>query len=242
MIDKINAMREGGRKLHYIKEQLQDFANIGTTFLEIENLAQKLIAESGAKPNFSLVPGYRWATCINRNQGIVHGIPNDTVIQSGDLISIDLGLLWQNWNLDTSISFCVGNTTPEQQAFLAAGRKALSRTIEVALAGNSVYDLSYQIEKTIKKAGFSPSTQLAGHFIGKQLHMSPLIPCIAQKSDRRHLLKAGDTLAIEVMYAMGDPYVVLAQDGWTYETADGSLTALFEDTILITENGPEILT
>lgn len=241
-MDKITAMRQGGAKLKIIKNQLQEFAVVGKTFMDVELEAQRLIKAAGAQPNFSLVPGYHWAICINRNEGIVHGIPNDTVIADGDLISIDLGLLWQGWNLDTSISFVAGKSNHQLDAFLQAGLHTLEKTISHALAGNSIYDLSHVIEKSVKKAGYSPSYQLAGHYIGKALHEEPLIPCVTSKSDRKKIIKVGDTMAIEIMYAQGDCDLVLGDDGWTYETYDRSLTALFEDTVLITEDGPEILT
>lgn len=241
-MDRITAMRQGGAKLKIIKRQLQDFATVGKTFMDVENEAQRLIKAAGAVPNFSLVPGYHWAICINRNEGIVHGIPNGTVIEDGDLISIDLGLLWEKWNLDTSISFVAGTSNYQLDAFLQTGQHTLDKTIAHALPGNSIHDLSHMIEKSIKKAGYSPSYQLAGHYIGKELHEEPLIPCVASKGDRKKIIKEGDTMAIEIMYAQGDCDLVLAEDGWTYETYDRSLTALFEETILVTADGPEILT
>ena len=242
MSDRITAMRQGGAKLKVIKKQLEEFSQIGRTFMDVEKEAQRLIKEAGAVPNFSLVPGYHWATCINKNEGIVHGIPNDTVIQDGDLISIDLGLLWDGWNLDTSISFVAGKSNYQLDAFLEAGKHALDKTIAHALAGNNIHDLSHIIEKTIRKAGYSPSYQLAGHYIGRELHEEPLIPNVPSKGDRKKIIKVGDTMAIEVMYAQGECDLVLASDGWTYETYDKSLTALFEETVLITDGEPEILT
>lgn len=241
-MEKIAAMREGGAKLRPIKKQLQDYSVVGRSFIEINDLATKLILQTGGQPNFSLVPGYHHTICINRNEGIVHGIPNDTRIESGDLISIDFGMLYQGWNLDTSISFVVGESNESLEYFMAVGKKALAKAIGVATAGNSVYDISFQIEKTITRAGFSPTYELTGHGVGKKLHENPLIPNVTNKADRRKLLTAGDTLAIEVMYAQGQCDLVLAKDGWTYETADGSLTALFEETILVTDGVAEILT
>ena len=135
--------------LRQIKTQLQDFAQVGKSFLEVDALATKLIVASGGKPNFSLVPGYHHTTCINRNQGIVHGIPNQTIIESGDLISIDFGMLYQGWNLDTSISFIAGQSNPSLDNFLSVGKKALAKAIAVAIAGNN--DISFKIEKTITK-------------------------------------------------------------------------------------------
>ena len=241
--DKIAAMRAGGAKLREIKAKLQEYSVVGRSFLEIEELAQKLIKKAGAQPNFSLEPGYHWATCINKNEGIVHGIPTaDKIVEDGDVISIDLGLLWQGWNLDTSISFIAGKATPERKAFLAVGQKALDKAIAAAIVGNNVYDISRQIEKTIVRAGYDPTWQLTGHYIGRQLHEEPYVPCVAVKSDRKHQLKLHDTIAIEVMYAKGSCELQEAEDGWTYETVDGSITGLFENTILVTEGAPEILT
>ncbi len=242
LAEKIASMRTGGAKLRTIRDQLQAASTVGTSFAAIEDMAQKLITAAGATPNFSLVPGYKWAICINKNEGIVHGIPDQTLINDGDLISIDLGLIWQGWNLDTSISFIAGTSNPALEQFLEIGRRALQKTINQALPGNTVYDLSRATEKTIRKAGADPSHQLAGHYIGRQLHESPLIPNVAQKSDQKHLLRVGDTIALEVMYAAGRCDLELAPDGWTYRTKDRSLTGLFEHTILVTETGPEILT
>ncbi|MBQ6154331.1 type I methionyl aminopeptidase [bacterium] len=240
---KITAMREGGAKLREVKQKLEAFSQVGKSFMEIENEAQRLIKACGAEPNFDKVEDYHWATCINKNEGIVHGIPRDDIfVEDGDLISIDLGLLWKGWNLDTSISFIAGKSTPEKDYFLQVGKKALEKAIHAAQVGKTVYDISHQIEKTVVRGGFDPTWQLTGHYIGRQLHEEPYIPCIAVKSDRKHHLELNDTLAVEVMYAMGDCELQEAADGWTYETVDKSLTALFENTILITKDGPEVLT
>ena len=122
------------------------------------------------------------------------------------------------------------------------GQKALDKAIAAAIVGNNVYDISRQIEKTIVRAGYDPTWQLTGHYIGRQLHEEPYVPCVAVKSDRKHQLKLHDTIAIEVMYAKGSCELQEAEDGWTYETVDGSITGLFENTILVTEGAPEILT
>ena len=241
--DKAVAMREGGRHLRAIKHELEKFSTVGRSFMEIEKEAMRLIHACGADSNFDKVPGYHWATCINKNEGIVHGIPRDDVfVENGDLISIDLGLLWQGWNLDTSISFLVGDTDDATRYFLHAGEKALEKAIHAARAGKTVYDISHQIEKSIVRAGFDPTWQLTGHYIGRQLHEDPYIPCVTDKRDRQYVLHVRDTLAVEVMYAQGCCDLQEAADGWTYETKDGSLTALFENTILITPDGPEVLT
>ena len=225
-----------------IKRALEEFAVVGRSFSQVEEKAQALIAAVGAEANFALEPGYKWATCINKNEGIVHGIPGEQVIEDGDLISIDMGILWRGWNLDTSLSFVAGRATGEQEMFLAAGRKALARAIEAASVGASVWDISKAIEKVIVGAGYRPVFQLTGHGVGRRLHEEPMIPNLANRGDKKKLLYAGQTLAIEVMYAMGNPYVVLDSDGWTYRTQDRSLTALFEETVVVGAAGGEILT
>jgi methionyl aminopeptidase len=240
-MDKVEAMREGGGKLREIKRKLEEYAGVGRALIEVNDLAEKLITEAGAEANFSKVPGYHWATCINLNEGIVHGIPDETKIAEGDLVSIDLGLEWRGWNLDTSISFVAGQSTEEKDNFLRVGKHALERAVRVVRVGGSVYDISRQIEKTIRRAGYDPTYQLTGHFIGRKLHENPMIPCVAMKADRRHVLKENDTLAIEVMYALGKCDLVEAEDGWTYYTRDHSLTGLFEDTVLVTAEGSEVL-
>jgi len=240
---KIAAMRTGGAHLRRIKKELEMYSEVGRSFMEIEKEAVRLIHACGADSNFDKVPGYHWATCINKNEGIVHGIPRDDIfVEDGDLISIDLGLLWDGWNLDTSISFLAGTSSEATRYFLHAGEKALEKAINTARVGKTIYDISHQIEKSIVRAGFDPTWQLTGHYIGRELHEDPYIPCVADKHDRKHVIKLHDTMAIEVMYAQGSCELQEAEDGWTYETVDGSLTGLFENTILITENGPEILT
>ncbi len=240
---KIAAMRTGGAHLRRIKKELEMYSEVGRSFMEIEKEAVRLIHACGADSNFDKVPGYHWATCINKNEGIVHGIPRDDIfVEDGDLISIDLGLLWDGWNLDTSISFLAGTSSEAARYFLHAGEKALEKAINTARVGKTIYDISHQIEKSIVRAGFDPTWQLTGHYIGRELHEDPYIPCVADKHDHKHVIKLHDTMAIEVMYAQGSCELQEAEDGWTYETVDGSLTGLFENTILITENGPEILT
>jgi methionyl aminopeptidase len=245
MIDhtKINAMREGGKHLGHVKQALADFTQVGMTFAEIEAEAQRLIKTAGAKPSFSTVPGYSWATCIMKNDELCHGIPADSKrVENGDIITVDVGLLWNSYHLDTTTTFVVGKSTPQKDAFLAVGRKALAKAIERAKPGNSVYDISFAMQKVTERAGFSCVYQLCGHGIGKKLHDKPDIPCLAQRSDKRVLLQVGQTIAVEIMYAAGNAHLKLDQDGWTYRTSDGSISGMFEETVLVTEQGPEILT
>lgn len=240
---RITAMRQGGHHLGTIKNQLVAFTKVGMSFATIEAEAQRLIKAVGAVPSFSTVPGYSWATCIMKNDELCHGIPSSKkYVDDGDVMTIDVGLIWQGFHLDTTTTFVVGQTTPEIEAFLEIGQRALAKAIKKATVGNSVYDISFAMQKVTEEHGCNVVYQLTGHGVGEVLHGEPEIPCLAQKSDKKVKLVEGMTIAIEIMYAAGDAYLVLDKDGWTYRTQDGSLSGMFEETVLVTKSGPEILT
>lgn len=235
-------MRAGGKKMRVVKKALQDFVEVGTTFEAIEAKAQELIRSQGGVPNFALVPGYHWATCVMKNDELCHGIPKNKIVDDGDLITIDVGMLYEGWHLDTTISFGVGAVSTEVAHFLEIGMQSLKKAIAKARVGSSVYDVSSAMQRVVERAGFGVAYQLTGHGIGEELHMDPSIPCVADRSDKKIKLYPGQTIAIEIMYAAGDATVILDADKWTYRTEDGSLSGMFEETVLVTQNGPEILT
>ncbi len=239
---KITFMREGGHILAQIRDQLAVYAQVGMSFAEIESEAQRLIKASGAKPSFSTVPGYHWATCIMKNDGLCHGIPNDTLIEDGDVVTVDVGLIYGGYHLDTTTTFIVGTVASEKKRFLELGQKALNKAIGKVYAGQSVYNVSLAMEKVLVENDLGIVYQLTGHGVGEQLHMDPAIPCIAQKGDKKVFLHEGQTIAVEVMYTAGEPDLKVDRDGWTYRTVDGSLSGMFEETVLVTKNGFEILT
>lgn len=239
---KISAMREGGHILAQIRDHLAEFAQVGMTFAEIEAEAQRLIKKHGMKPSFSTVPGYKWACCIMKNDGLCHGIPNQTEIEDGDIVTVDVGLINKGYHLDTTTTFIVGSSTPEKERFLEVGRRSLTKSIQKVQAGQSVYAVSFAMQKVLQKNGCGIVYQLTGHGVGERLHMQPNIPCIALKEDKRVLLHEGQTIAVESMYTAGEPHLKLDKDGWTYRTVDGSLSAMFEETVLVTKTGAEILT
>lgn len=239
---RITAMREGGQRLRRVKKELVKFCHVGTTFEEIEAEAQRLIKEEGAIPNFALVKGYDWATCVMVNDALCHGIPKNGVLKDGDVVSIDVGLLYKKYNLDTSISFGVGKLDGDKQRFLEVGKQSLKRAISKAKVGASIYDVSRAMQKVVETKGYSAVYQLTGHGIGLKLHDDPAIPCVALKSDKKIKLHEGQTVAIEIMYTAGRPEVKEDSDGWTFRTVDGSLSGMFEETVLVTKNGPEVLT
>jgi methionyl aminopeptidase len=242
---EIKLMALAGQKLAALRQQLVAAAQPGTKLSTLEALAQKLIKQAGAKPSFSMVPNYRWATCINLNQGVVHGVPDDTIIKPGDLISIDVGLYYQNFHSDSCVSFISGSPkSPELLKFISIGRQALKQAIAQVYPGNHVGHISQAIQQTVESAGYSAIRTLTGHGIGRQLHQPPSIPCFLDKPiNQTPKLELGLTIAIEVIYAMGSYQLVTdPKDSWTLRTQDGQPAAMFEHTVAVTEIGPRVLT
>lgn len=234
--------RENGRKIADIKAKAVAFSQTHFNLADIDNYVEGLIRSAGGEPAFQLVPGYKWATCISVNSGFVHGIPKGT-LRRGDLVTIDTGMFYRGTTTDTAISFVVGEANSDQQHFLDVGRKTLTKTIAKARAGNKIRDLSETIQKNIETAGYSVTRTLTGHGVGKTMHEEPPIPCFVSPDPAlRTRIEIGMVLAIEIMYMKGDWPLVLAKDGWTLATRDNSDSAVFEENVLITPKGPEILT
>ncbi len=242
--EEFSIMEEGGKILHEVKLALKEATKVGVSAAEIDKLAEKLIIKAGAEPNFKKVADYQWSTCININDGVVHGIPHKEIIfKEGDLISIDLGVLYKGLNTDTSISFSL-NPSKEVEKFLKVGRQAFQNAVSSIVPNNSyIYDISKGMEEILLKNGYSPILDLTGHGIGKKLHEEPYIPCFTSglriESPK---IVPGMALAVEVMYCAGEPDLIKENDGWTISTEDGKIAGLFEDTILVTEKGHKIIT
>lgn len=237
------AMSEGGVILARIRKTLVQSIKLGVNVNQLEQLALKLIKENGAAPSFQLVPGYNYATCINLNQGVVHGIPRDLLLKESDLVTIDIGIFFRGFHTDSATTVAVGNLSAGDKKFLLAGKRALRKAINQAKAGNRVGHISQAIQRTIETAGYNCVQLLTGHGIGRKLHEEPAIPCILKtRVNQTPELRKGQTLAIEVIYTQGKPELRLKKDGWTYVTIDGSKAAVFEETVLITNNKPLVLT
>lgn len=243
MSKKLEAMREGGKKLAEIRDRVTATVRPGVKLMELDRLAEILIDQSGGEAAFKRVPGYRWATCINVNAGVVHGIPDDYEIKPGDVVSVDVGLYYQGYYTDTATSVAAGKGSQATARFLQAGKQALIQAVGAARARRRVGHISQAIEAIIKAYGYQPVQALTGHGVGRSLHEPPAIPGwlggdVAATAE----LKTGMTLAIEVIYAQGSPEVVREADGWTVRTADGQLAGLFEKTVVVTEGEAEVLT
>ena len=240
---EIEIMAEGGAKLGRVKQALVAAVKEGVKASDIEDLAVRLIKEEGAEVSFNKVPGYHWATCINVNEGLVHGIPvSSLVFKKGDIVKIDVGVYFKGFHTDTSISVGIDLNSVNRK-FLNTGRETLDKAIKVVRTGNYIFDISKAIEDSIEGAGYTTIKALVGHGVGRELHEDPQIPCfVPGRIQDSQIIKKGMVLAIEVMYAMGSDKVEQLEDGWTIAMRDGKISGLFEDSVAVTDKGPRILT
>lgn len=242
---EIEIMARAGCLLADIRQKLLESAHPGVTSQQIENLAQQLIKTAGGEPSFARVPNYNWATCININEGVVHGVPNNQPFKSGDLVSIDVGIYFKGFHSDCSKTIIVGDQKPPKKVkFLEIGRQTLKKAIQAARPGQRVGHISQAIETNLKKYNLSAIPHLTGHGIGRELHESPHIPgVVKQPIEQTDILKPGMTLAIEVIYTLGSGQTATSSDDhWTIITQDGKISGIFEETIAIKNDGPLILT
>ncbi len=235
-------MQESGLILARVKKALKQAIKPGITTLELDKLADKLIVSSGAYPSFKTVRGYNFATCININSGMVHGMPSTRKLKKKDVVTVDSGVYYQGFHTDSAFSMQIPPLISSTTKFLSVGEKALETAIKKAIPGNSVYDISLALQETIEGAGYSVSRDLTGHGVGHKLHQHPNISCYAIEEDKNLILEKGQTLAIEIMYSMGRPELEQAQDGWTLSTIDNSLAGMFEHTIMVSSPYPTVLT
>ncbi len=240
---QIELMAEAGHKLAQVRRELVDFAKEGVTTLAIDTLATKLIKHYGAEASFSKVPGYHHSTCINVNDVVVHGIPGKYKLKSGDVVGIDVGLIWKGWQSDTSTTIAIGKTDAATKHFLEVGQACLKKAISEAKVGKRIADISKAMQR-VEEYGYSPVQALTGHGIGHNLHEEPAVPCfVVGEYKHSPVIAEGLVLAIEIMYNAGSAEVVYKNDdGWTIATADGKISGLFEETVAVTKTGPVILT
>lgn len=242
---EIAAMQEGGKRLGEIRNTLLDLVKPGATPLEIDICAQKLIAQAGGVPSFQTVRNYQWATCISVNDAVVHGIPDSTPFREGDVVNVDVGILYKGLHTDTgwTIALAKNRPAPHIKKFLKAGKKALAAAIEVATIGNTIGHISQIIQQTIESEGYQLVPSLVGHGIGKSLHEKPQVPNVLRGGvlDKPKLFE-GMTMAIEPIYVRGKSETCRKKDGWTVVTVDGSVAGQFEHTIAITKKRPIVLT
>lgn len=236
-------MRQSGCRLAQVMNEALLLVKPGLSLFQLDQAIEKLILKKGGQPSFKMVPDYHWASCLNINQGVVHGVPNDYCLKVNDLLSIDIGIFYQGFHTDMARTVIVGKGNKQLNLFLATGKKALKKAIGAVKDGHRVGHLSLAMEKELRQAGLSPVETLTGHGVGRKLHEEPQIPCRLWGSVKETpRLKAGMSLALEVIYAQGKPDLILGKDNWTIETEDGRLSGLFEDTVLVGKEKAEVLT
>lgn len=243
-MNRIKAMQEGGKILGQVRQELLKLTQVGVTPWELELAAQKLIKSYGAQLSFNKVPGYKWATCININEGIVHGIPTSkTPFVSGDMVTVDVGVFYDGYHTDSAYTIVVGESTPAQEKFLEAGLYALRQSLYAIKAGVRVGEISRATGAALAKYGVYPTKELTGHGVGRNLHEEPMIPnLLVGKAEKTPQLIESQTLAIEVIYTSKPPSLHLENDGWTISSRNDKLTAVFEETVQVTDSGFLVLT
>jgi methionyl aminopeptidase len=238
---EIDAMARAGRVVADTLAVIGEALRAGITTKELDDTAEEYIRSQGGVPTFKGYHGFPASICTSPNSMVVHGIPGPYALNEGDLLSIDVGVTLDGFVADSAYTFAVGEIAPDAQRLLDAGQAALEAGIEEARAGKRVGDISAAVQRTTEAAGFSVVRSLVGHGIGRSMHEEPQIPNFGRPG-RGPILAPGMTLAIEPMINAGSPEVVVAADRWSISTQDGALSAHFEHTVAVTEEGPRILT
>ncbi len=239
---EIELMRQAGKLLAKVHDELGKAIAPGMSTLEIDQLGEKLIRQLDCIPNFLNYHGYPASICVSVNEEVVHGIPRkDRILQEGDIVSLDAGLIYKGYHSDAARTHLVGEVRPEVKKLVEETRNSFYAGIKMARAGNYLFDISNAIDTYISQFGYGIVRDLTGHGIGTSLHEDPPIPNFAQR--RKGIrLQPGMTLAIEPMINMGRADVEWLDDDWTVVAEDGLPSAHYENTILITDGEPEILT
>jgi methionyl aminopeptidase len=239
-------MRRAGCIVAQVLALMSKQVRPGVTTADLDAAAEALIRKLGAIPSFKGYHGFPASICASVNLEVVHGIPSKKcVLREGDLISVDVGAIYDGFHGDGAMTACVGKPTPEQQRLMDVTQQALAAGIAQARVGNRLWDIIRAIETTTRLAGYDVLHNYQGHGIGREMHEDPDIPNSLSDSRGRPpnlLLRAGMTLAIEPMVVVGSGEPQVLNDGWTVVTADGTLSAHFEHTIAITDGEAEILT
>jgi methionyl aminopeptidase len=239
--EEISLMREAGRILASVHQELAHTIRPGMSTLDIDRLGEEMIRSYGCEPSFKNYCGYPASICVSVNDEVVHGIPNRTrILKEGDIVSLDAGVIYQGYHSDAARTVAVGEISKPARQLIDRTRQSFFEGMKVARAGRHLHDISRAIGSYAKSFGYGVVEDLCGHGIGKNLHEEPEIPNFRQW--RRGIkLRPGMTLAVEPMVNIGTKDVLWLEDEWTVITADQSLSAHYENTILITEGKPEIL-
>lgn len=239
---EIDLMREAGRLLARVHEELEKALKPGMSTYDIDRIGEETIRSFGCIPSFLNYHGYPASICVSVNDEVVHGIPSKKrILQSGDIVSLDAGLIYKGYHADAARTHGIGEISKEASELIENTRRFFFEGIKMAKAGNHLHSISSTIHDLADECGYGVVRELVGHGIGKELHEDPQIPNYRQLR-RGVRLQKGMTLAVEPMINAGTHEVEWLDDDWTVVTADGSLSAHYENTILVTDGEPEILT
>jgi methionyl aminopeptidase len=239
--EEIELMRASGRVLASTLRLIESMVEPGVTTEALDRAAEEFIRSHGSTPSFKGYRGFPASICASVNSEVVHGIPGSRVLSGGDIVSVDVGVLKDGYHSDAAATFSVGEMSEEVKRLLETTREALAAGIGAAKAGNTIADISAAVQATVESEGFSVVRDLVGHGIGQNMHESPQVPNFVSPGKTPELV-SGMTLAIEPMVNAGDYPIEVLHDGWTVVARDGSLSAHFEHTVVVREDGGEVLT
>jgi methionyl aminopeptidase len=239
--EEVELMRKAGRLVAQTLDLVCGAIKPGMTTRELDKMAEDFIRSNGGEPAFKGYMDYPATLCVSVNDEVVHGIPGDRVLEAGQIVSIDVGVKINGWYGDSARTVRLGAVSPDAERLLSATEEALKRGIANARAGNRLGDISSAVQTYVEEQGYSIVRDLVGHGIGRRMHEEPQVPNFGTPKTGPELA-AGMVLAIEPMVNIGTASITFDSDKWTVRTADGSLSAHFEHTVAITENGPDVLT
>ena len=238
---EIEKLREGGRRLASVVKAITQRIKAGSTGLETDKFDFDLMAKNGGRPSFLHHDGFPASICLSINEEVVHGVPSRRKFNDGDLVGLDAGLFFKGLHTDMAVTVAVGKIDKKINKFLKTAKKALEIAIKQAIPGKTTGDVGSAIQEFVEKQGYNVVKELSGHGVGYQLHEKPAIPNFGKKGAGKKLFP-GMIVALEPIINLGGREIETGIDGWGVKTKDKSLSAHFEHTVLITENGNEILT
>lgn len=246
-IEDVNKLREGGKILASVLYEVAQKAVVGAKTIELDIFAEKMIREAGGRPSFKnyktlddKVP-YPASLCVSVNDEVVHGIPGEKILKEGDIVSLDLGMEYKGFYTDMAITVPVGKASEQAKKLIATTQEALSLGITTVKNGAFIGDIGQAVQSCAERNGFNAVRKLVGHGLGRKAHEDPEIPNFGAKG-KGEILREGEVIAIEPMITAGRCDIYLDKDLWTWKTKDGSLSAHFEHTIIVTKTGAEIIT
>lgn len=238
---EIELLRVAGNIVYQTHQYLKDYIKPGITTKEIDELGEKFIRSKGATPSFKGYEGYPGSICTSINEQVVHGIPGKARLKEGDIITLDIGACYKGYHGDSAWTYAVGKISDDKKYLMEHTEQSLYKGLEQVKPGNRIGDISHAVEEYATKHNLGVVKELVGHGVGTSVHEDPDVPNYGEK-DTGPKLKKGMVIAIEPMLTLGSPDIVMLEDNWTIETEDYSPSAHFEHTVVVTDDGYEILT